>query len=84
MTGLEYSQGTVKVFFEDVHSGRQETIAADLVTGTDGVHSTIRKLVNAPTLKRYAGYVSWRDSVPESSVSEDTAKYFNNRLVLIS
>ncbi|KAI0913937.1 FAD binding domain protein [Ustulina deusta] len=79
--GLEYSHGTVKVYFEDVHSGKQETIDADLVIGADGVHSTVRKLVHAPTLKHYAGYVSWRGSVPEKLVSEDTAKYFENRLV---
>ncbi|KAI0532018.1 FAD binding domain protein [Xylaria digitata] len=81
VTGLEYSHGTVKVYFEDVRSGKQETIDADLVIGADGVHSTVRKLVHAPTLEHYAGYVSWRGSVPEKLVSEDTVKYFENRLV---
>ncbi|KAF2964495.1 hypothetical protein GQX73_g9058 [Xylaria multiplex] len=79
--GLEYSHGTVKVYFKDVHRGKQETIDADLVIGADGVHSTVRKLVHAPTLEHYAGYVSWRGSVPEKSVSQDTVKYFENRIV---
>lgn len=81
VTGLGWTHSTMRVCFEDTHGGKQETIDADMVIGADGVHSAVRKLVHAPTLKRYAGYVSWRGSVPEKLVSDDTAKYFENRLV---
>ncbi|KAI1418546.1 FAD binding domain protein [Hypoxylon sp. FL1857] len=80
VTELQYSHGIVTVYFEDVRDGRRESIEANLVIGADGIHSTVRKLLNVPTTKQYAGYVSWRGSTPEETVSPETAAYFNDRL----
>jgi len=83
VTGLCYDekQGLVDVSFADVTTGDEGSIAADLVIAADGVHSTVRKLVRAPTKKEYAGYVAWRGTLPERLVSAETAQYFSNRVV---
>ncbi|KAK0672353.1 hypothetical protein QBC41DRAFT_217333 [Cercophora samala] len=62
--------------------GEEGSSAADLVIGADGLHSSIRTLVNAPMVKEYSGYVSWRGTVYESDVSPETARYFQDRAVL--
>ncbi|KAK4200884.1 hypothetical protein QBC40DRAFT_339447 [Triangularia verruculosa] len=62
--------------------GREESCTADLVIGADGLHSTVRSLVQAPVVKEYSGYVSWRGSVCEVDVSVETASYFQDRTVL--
>ena len=83
VTGLEYNttKQTVTVQYEDVISGRQDTIEAELVLGADGVNSTVRRLLHGPNpQKQYAGYVSWRGTVPEKFVSGETARYFADHI----
>jgi 2-polyprenyl-6-methoxyphenol hydroxylase-like FAD-dependent oxidoreductase len=75
VTKLDYQDGRVTVGYVD-GIGNEHSITADFVIGADGLHSTIRSLVQAPTIKEYSGYVSWRGVVPESNLSEDTVKYF--------
>lgn len=81
-TELKYSKedGVTTVYYVDVTTGEAGEIKADLVIGADGVHSTVRKLVQAPITKKYAGYVSWRGTVRESAVSKATAEYFHDRM----
>ncbi|KAK4213965.1 zeaxanthin epoxidase, chloroplastic [Rhypophila decipiens] len=55
-------------------------IEADLVIAADGLHSTMRRLLNPPgrPTSEYAGYVAWRGTVPENQVSTPTAEYITN------
>ncbi|KAK4173241.1 hypothetical protein QBC36DRAFT_60359 [Triangularia setosa] len=62
--------------------GKEESSVADLVIGADGLHSTVRNLVQAPVVKEYSGYVSWRGTVCVADVSPETARYFQDRTVL--
>ena len=81
VTKLTSKEGVVTVGYVGV-DGTEGSIATDMVIGADGLHSTIRSLVQAPTIKEYSGYVSWRGVVPEADVSEETVKYFDHRNAL--
>ncbi|KAI1772027.1 FAD binding domain-containing protein [Hypoxylon cercidicola] len=78
VTDLQYSDNIVTIHYTDVTSGKEDHIDADMIIGADGSHSTVRKLVGAPTVKEYAGYVAWRGTVPERLVSKETADYFSD------
>jgi len=78
VTGLQYDNGVVTVGFVG-QDGVSDSLTADLVIGADGVHSTVRALVQAHTVKEYSGYVAWRGSVCESELPPETVDYFSNR-----
>lgn len=85
VTAIEYNEQKelVTVQFVDVASGEEDSITADLVLGADGIHSTVRRLMQTGTVteKEYSGYVAWRGTVEESLVSPEAAKYFSGRMV---
>ncbi|KAK0717656.1 FAD binding domain protein [Lasiosphaeria miniovina] len=85
VTGLAYDERagfvTVRYVSRDGDGG-EESVTADLVLAADGVHSTVRGLVNTPTAKEYSGYVSWRGTVPEKDLPPRTAAYFKNNATL--
>ncbi|KAK3986771.1 zeaxanthin epoxidase, chloroplastic [Cladorrhinum sp. PSN332] len=85
VTKLDYGQdqndGGVTVWFVD-EDGATDSITADLVIGADGLHSTVRTLVEAPTKKEYSGYVTWRGTVPENELPGEMAGYFARRITL--
>ncbi|KAB5572790.1 hypothetical protein GE09DRAFT_1170812 [Coniochaeta sp. 2T2.1] len=78
VTKLTYEKGLVTVDYVGV-DGTENSITTGLVIGADGLNSTVRTLVNAPAIKEYSGYVSWRGVVPECEVSPEAVKYFENR-----
>ncbi|KAI0139917.1 FAD binding domain-containing protein [Hypoxylon sp. NC0597] len=80
--GVSYDrdEGLVTVSYADVTTGEKDSISAEMVIAADGVHSTVRKLMQAPTRKEYSGYIGWRGTVPERLLSKDTIEYFSNRL----
>ncbi|OJJ97689.1 hypothetical protein ASPACDRAFT_45786 [Aspergillus aculeatus ATCC 16872] len=86
VTGVRYDQtanggkGLVEVDYVDVTTGATETARAGMVLAADGVHSTVRRLLQVPTRKEYAGYIGWRGTVPEKLLSASTVEYFENRL----
>lgn len=82
VTALQCSKETVTVNYIDANTDRRESIEADLVIGADGVNSTVRELVNAPVTKQYAGYVAWRGTIPEKSVSKETVEYLSDHVSL--
>ena len=85
MTGLTpafASHSRRWAYYIDAHTGRQDSIDADMVIGADGVNSTVRQLVNAPVTKKYAGYVAWRATIPEKLVSKEAVDYFSDHLSL--
>ncbi|KAE8389870.1 hypothetical protein BDV23DRAFT_172739 [Aspergillus alliaceus] len=81
-TGVSYDKekGLVHVQYVDVVSGEYGSVSAGMVIAADGVHSTIRKIMQVPTRKDYAGYVAWRGTVAERLLSKETVEYFTNRL----
>lgn len=78
VTELQYADGIVTVRYIGSTTGSESRIDADMVIGADGIHSTVRDLVRLPTKKEYAGYVSWRATVPESALSKEAAEYFSD------
>ncbi|KAL2861155.1 uncharacterized protein BJX67DRAFT_391587 [Aspergillus lucknowensis] len=89
-TGLHYDRekGVVEVRYVDVDvaSGKEGggggggSVSAEMVIAADGVHSTVRKILQVPTREDYAGYIAWRGTVPERLLSRETVDYFTNRL----
>ncbi|RDW59235.1 FAD binding-containing protein [Coleophoma crateriformis] len=82
VTGVSYNpeKGLVRVQFVDVTSAEESSVSAEMVIAADGVHSTVRKLLQIPTRETYAGYIGWRGTVPEHLLSKQTIEYFSNRL----
>jgi 2-polyprenyl-6-methoxyphenol hydroxylase-like FAD-dependent oxidoreductase len=78
VTKLAYENGVVTVGFVGA-DGKEDSLTADLVIGADGLHSTVRTLLQAPTTKEYSGYVAWRGTVCEKDLPPATAEYFANR-----
>lgn len=82
VTALQCTKESITVSYTDTHTNEQESIEAELVIGADGVHSTVRRLANAPFTERYAGYIAWRGTIPENLVSQETVQYFSDHLSL--
>ncbi len=51
---------------------------ADLLVAADGFRSSIRGLLLPEIQPKYAGYVAWRGVVPESELSADVLKVFDD------
>ncbi|KAK3297437.1 uncharacterized protein B0H64DRAFT_423581 [Chaetomium fimeti] len=81
VTNLQDNNGTITVTFVD-QDGTEDSLTADLVIGADGVHSTVRTLLQAPTIKEYSGYVAWRGTVLERDLTPETVAYFADRPTL--
>lgn len=68
------------VEFEDLQTGGNGRIDADLVIVADGQNSIIRrKFMPDRTEQPYSGYIVWRGTVPEKDVSDRTRKLFDER-----
>jgi 2-polyprenyl-6-methoxyphenol hydroxylase-like FAD-dependent oxidoreductase len=57
-------------------SGETETTEADLVIAADGPSSRIRAEYFPDIKRKYAGYVAWRGTVPETQVSQAATDVF--------
>jgi salicylate hydroxylase len=53
--------------------GAQETFAADLIVGADGVWSTVRQQLGDRTPPAYRGYVAWRATFERSAAPAELA-----------
>lgn len=82
VTSLQHTSGNVTLCYVDVETGEEHSVSSEIVIGADGLHSTIRKLVNAPLgcPDAYAGFVAWRGTVPRRSVSQVTADFFSSQV----
>tara|TARA_R110002003_G_scaffold107_10_gene9035 strand:- start:157 stop:1422 length:1266 start_codon:yes stop_codon:yes gene_type:complete len=58
------------------HSGETSTAEADLVIAADGPSSSIRAMYLPEIERKYAGYVAWRGTVPETEVSQAAKDVF--------
>lgn len=59
----------------------EQTAEADLVIASDGGSSTIRRLLKTEVERKYAGYVAWRGTVPETELSESAREVFIEKFV---
>jgi 2-polyprenyl-6-methoxyphenol hydroxylase-like FAD-dependent oxidoreductase len=63
--------------------GGMET-EADLLVAADGFRSSIRGLLLPEIQPEYAGYVAWRGVVPESELSADVLRVFNDNFTFFT
>lgn len=85
--GLEQTPDSATI---ELSSGQR--VEADLVVFADGIRSAGRSLLSPQTKPRYAGYVGWRGTVPESELTpralekiSDAMNYFvgdNTHIIL--
>ena len=76
VTDVSNREGNITLRFEDVMSGTGDDIQADLIIAADGSHSSIRKLLLPNVESPYAGYLTWRATIPEKLISEPTRQAF--------
>jgi len=81
-TEVQLVGDNVQVGFEDILNHTTGTLLADLVIVADGSASQMRGLLQPHLKHTYAGYVAWRGTVVESSVSEETRDIFKNKTTL--
>ena len=84
-----YSPETGKqtVYFTDVNSNEDDSLEADLVIAADGGNSIIREKKTggkAADERKYAGYIAWRTTLPESEMTKETIEYFKKDVSLIA
>ena len=72
---VEYEAGKVKLGFKN-REGHQDSTSADLVIAADGPSSSVRRILLPQIQRRYAGYVAWRGTVPETEVSAESKQTF--------
>lgn len=73
--GFEQDDDGVDIRFV---SGRRER--ADLVVFADGITSTNRERISPGAEMKYSGYIGWRGTVPESSLSPETFDLLHDAL----
>lgn len=82
VVNLDYADGLVTVHYIDVTTRKPGCVTADLVIAADGMHSTIRYLVQPSTTVEYSGYVAWRGAVSENDIRPETREYFTNNVTV--
>lgn len=70
--------GLVEVEYEAM-DGSKYSLEADIVIGADGPSSTVRKLLLPDAERSYVGYVTWRGTVKESLLSEETRDFIGTK-----
>ena len=78
-TNVTYVDELVTVEYDDLIRGGSGTVHADLVVAADGANSSTRQCLLTTVQYSYSGYVAWRGTVPESKVSAETRKLFDQR-----
>ena len=71
--------GTITLKFEDLINGGGGDIQADLVIAADGSRSSVRQLLVPSKPAAYVGYLTWRATIPENALSEETQQAFNDK-----
>ena len=65
--------------FEDMVNGGGGDIQADLVIAADGSRSRFRRLLVPSKPVAYAGYLTWRATISENTLSEEVQQAFNDK-----
>ena len=79
VTDVSYIDGTITLKFEDLINRGGGSIQADLVIAADGCRSNVRQLLIPSKPAAYAGYLTWRATIPENFISEETQQSFNDK-----
>lgn len=79
VTDVAFTDGVVKLKFEDLINGGGGDVQADLVIAADGFRSTIRQLLVPSISLTYSGYLTWRATILESCISDETLQAFRDR-----
>lgn len=66
----------VRVTYTHSEHSEPQTATADMVIAADGASSTVRRLLRPDIERTYAGYVAWRGTVPETSLSSSASETF--------
>lgn len=82
VTDVTYANGQITLVFDDLINGKSGRLQPDLVIGADGSNSSIRQLVLPQLEKPYAGYFTWRGTIPERDVSDETKKIFDGKVTV--
>lgn len=80
--GIRADSEQLVVAYSDSGSETQYEVRADLVIAADGAHSTVRNAVVPDVSPQYVGFVTWRGAVPASTVSEESRKVLEGRLLI--
>ena len=84
VTGVVDAEATVIVEYEDLSSGVDGRVSADLVIVAGGASCELRSLLlpDSDLQRPYSGYLVWRGTVHESDVSEETKRHFDQENTL--
>ena len=82
VTEVSERDGCVAVVVEDVINGGSQTLFGDRVIAADGANSTVRQLLLPNVERKYAGYLTWRASIPESKLKKETVEAFEDKSVV--
>ncbi|OTA99477.1 hypothetical protein M426DRAFT_269178 [Hypoxylon sp. CI-4A] len=78
VTRFEEEGDGVRVYWK-TSKGEEGSTFGDILIGADGPSSTIRKILEPGTERKYAGYCALRGTLIESEASESAKKAFTNR-----
>lgn len=71
VTSMEVDKDGVTLFYEQ--NNEQRFVRGDVCLAADGASSRIRTLLKLEVQRKYAGYVVWRGTVPETEASKSLA-----------
>ncbi|KAF3039322.1 hypothetical protein E8E12_002497 [Didymella heteroderae] len=76
VTDIDFQSSDALSIKAKTSKGEDVTFDADILIGADGPSSTIRKFIDSSVQRKYAGYVAWRGTVPETQVSQAATDVF--------
>ncbi|TVY21096.1 2,6-dihydroxypyridine 3-monooxygenase, partial [Lachnellula arida] len=79
---VKYHGNEITVAYSDATTKISNVLRADLVIAADGGHSTVRTTVLPDLRPKYAGFVTWRGVVPETSVPEATRQALRKKTLM--
>lgn len=79
VTEVKETDNNVEVHFEDVSKGTSHILTSNFVIVADGSTSSLRRILLPNVQRQYAGYVSWRGTVPEEAVDPEASKKYSGK-----
>ncbi len=83
VTDVQETDGSKMIVkYDDLATGANESLRADLIIAADGSNSTCRRMLLPNVQRPYAGYVAWRGTVAEQDVSPESNRLFDSRVTV--
>ncbi|KAF1845105.1 FAD binding domain-containing protein [Cucurbitaria berberidis CBS 394.84] len=82
VTDVQELNEVIRIQFEDILNGETQVVEADIVIAADGSMSSVRKIVCPSISCEYAGYVTWRGTVPEYYVDKEAHGILGKNLTI--